>query len=116
MIGLFYFLPFVRLDEQRELSKLKRTKKDKVPSSSSSSSNAAKGSMGQDEMDMLDMALGMLRCSVCKDRFKSVAIKKCFHLFCKECIDENLRNRSRKCPACGEKFGQDDVTPIYFTN
>ena len=34
---------------------------------------------------------------------------RCFHLFCKECIDENLRNRSRKCPACGEKFGQDDV-------
>jgi hypothetical protein len=39
---------------------------------------------------------------------------RCFHLFCKECIDENLRNRSRKCPACGEKFGQDDVTPVFF--
>jgi E3 ubiquitin-protein ligase BRE1 len=43
-----------------------------------------------------------------------VSLCRCFHLFCKECIDENLRNRSRKCPACGEKFGQDDVTPVYF--
>ena len=65
---------------------------------------------------MLDMALGMLRCSVCKDRFKSAAITRCFHLFCKECIDENLRNRHRKCPACGEKFGQDDVRNIFFTH
>lgn len=99
-----------RMDEQREMSKLKKTKKEKA------SSPAGTKTMGQDEMDMLEMALGMLRCSVCKDRFKNVAIKKCFHLFCKECIDENLRNRSRKCPACGEKFGQDDVTTIYFTN
>jgi hypothetical protein len=44
----------------------------------------------------------------------SVDTTRCFHLFCKECIDENLRNRSRKCPACGEKFGQDDVTPVFF--
>jgi E3 ubiquitin-protein ligase BRE1 len=70
----------------------------------------------QHDADMLEMCLGMLRCSVCKDRFKSVTIKKCFHLFCRECIDENIRSRSRKCPACGEKFGQDDVANIYFTN
>ncbi len=58
----------------------------------------------------------MLRCSVCRDRFKSVAITRCFHLFCKECIEENLRTRHRKCPACGEKFGQDDVRSVYFTH
>jgi E3 ubiquitin-protein ligase BRE1 len=74
-------------------------------------------SSGTDEENtMLDITLNMLRCSVCKDRFKEVAITRCFHLFCKECIDENLRNRSRKCPACGEKFGQDDVKQVYFTS
>ena len=36
----------------------------------------------QEDSDMLEMTLGMLRCSVCKDRFKSVAITRCFHLFC----------------------------------
>ncbi len=105
------------MEEQRELAKAKRSKKDKPNSGAPSSSSGATGSsMSQDDADMLEMTLGMLRCSVCKDRFKSVTIKKCFHLFCKECIDENLRSRSRKCPACGEKFGQDDVANIFVTN
>ena len=69
-----------------------------------------------EEDTMLDMTLSMLRCSVCRDRFKKVAITKCYHMFCKECIDENLKSRHRKCPACGEKFGQDDVKVVYFTH
>lgn len=72
--------------------------------------------MNQDDVDMLDMTLNMLKCSVCKDRFKSVAITRCYHLFCRECIEESLRNRSRKCPACGEKFGADDVANVFFTH
>lgn len=165
-----------RMELQREIAKLKGAKKDKSASSAGSSSNAGgsgRAGMNPEDADMLEMTLGMLRCSVCKDRFKSCAITRyvlltvlwraalasnsalrcslpvfgavhtlppllfgaaglppvphhhgplltisvqyrCFHLFCKECIDENLRNRSRKCPACGEKFGQDDVTPVYF--
>jgi len=136
------------MDTQRELTKLKGAKKDKGANAGTSSSNSnSGGGGGAEETDMLEITLGMLRCSVCKDRFKSCAItrcvvvyalvnvspsvngtpgsrsdlsttfflsRRCFHLFCKECIDENLRNRSRKCPACGEKFGQDDVTPVYF--
>ena len=72
--------------------------------------------MSNDDVEMLEITLGMLRCSVCRDRFKEVAITRCFHLFCRHCIDENIRNRHRKCPACGEKFGQDDVKTIYFTH
>lgn len=106
----------VRMDLQKELSKIVKTNKKTAAAtsadSSSGGSSASKGS--KEESDMLDMALNMLRCSVCKDRFKAVAITRCYHLFCKECIEENLKNRLRKCPACGEKFGQDDVTTIYF--
>ena len=65
---------------------------------------------------LLSMTLDMLRCSVCHDRFKEVAITRCYHLFCKECIDTNLANRHRKCPACGERFGFDDVKTVYFTH
>lgn len=72
--------------------------------------------LNHEDAAMLELTLGMLRCSVCKDRFKEVALTRCFHLFCKECIEENLRNRHRKCPACGEKFGQDDVKSIFFTD
>ena len=71
---------------------------------------------GGHNQQLLDVTLEMLRCSVCRDRFKGVVITRCFHMFCKECIDENLRNRHRKCPACGEKFGQDDVRTVYFTH
>jgi chromosome segregation ATPase len=82
----------------------------------SNSSQASEGGGGGHNQEMLDLTLSMLRCSICRDRFKSVAITRCFHLFCKECIDENLRNRQRKCPACGEKFGQDDVRAVFFTH
>lgn len=84
----------------------------KAPAGSSSSS-AAPASV---DKDMLDMTLSMLRCYVCRDRFKNTVITRCYHLFCKECIDENLKSRNRKCPACGEKFGQDDVRTVYFTH
>lgn len=56
-----------------------------------------------------------LCCSVCSDRDKSVIITKCFHLFCAECIDQNLKVRHRKCPGCGVSFGEKDVQPVYLT-
>jgi len=55
-----------------------------------------------------------LNCGVCNDRQKSVIITRCFHMFCKDCIQKNLNMRQRKCPACGKPFGENDVHPIYF--
>jgi E3 ubiquitin-protein ligase BRE1 len=99
------------MELQREIKK----RKSAVNTNNNENNEKNKASsLSDDETAMLEMTLGMLRCSVCRDRFKNVAITRCFHLFCKECIDENLRNRHRKCPACGEKFGQDDVKTIYF--
>jgi E3 ubiquitin-protein ligase BRE1 len=74
----------------------------------------AGGSLGGADAAMLDMTLGMLRCSVCQDRFKGVCLTRCFHLFCKECVDEVIRTRSRKCPMCGEKFSDAEVRQIFF--
>jgi E3 ubiquitin-protein ligase BRE1 len=73
-------------------------------------------SISDQDQAMLSLTLDMLRCSVCKDRFKEVAITRCYHMFCRECIDINLANRHRKCPACGEKFGYDDVKTVYFNH
>lgn len=56
----------------------------------------------------------MLKCNTCALRYKQVIINRCGHLFCKECIDNRLANRQRKCPSCGIQFGQADVSPIYF--
>lgn len=94
----------------------KDAKSKKKVDESAPPATVAAPSMNKEDVEMLEITLGMLRCSVCRDRFKEVALCRCFHLFCKECIDENIRNRNRKCPACGEKFGQDDVKTIYFTH
>ena len=83
---------------------------------SKKSSEEGGGAASAGDEGLLAMTLDMLRCSVCHDRFKEVAITRCYHLFCRECIDTNLANRQRKCPACGERFGFDDVKTVYFTH
>lgn len=75
--------------------------------------NDSAAPLNGEDSAMLEMTLGMLRCSVCRERFKEVCITRCFHVFCKECIDENLRTRHRKCPCCGEKFGEIDCKKIF---
>jgi len=68
---------------------------------------------GADEMT--ELLTKMLRCSVCNTNFKDVVITRCFHMFCRSCTEKNLANRHRKCPACGDKFGADDVKAVYFS-
>ena len=72
-----------------------------------------------DEADMspVEIEIGQLKrrlkCSVCNENDKSVVIGKCFHLFCHQCVDNNLKARHRKCPGCGVKFDQSDVHTVY---
>jgi E3 ubiquitin-protein ligase BRE1 len=113
---LYFRMKFEAISKKNEGSGVMDKKSIERTSSSSSQVSEGGGGGGGHNQEMLDLTLDMLRCSICRDRFKSVAITRCFHLFCKECIDENLRNRQRKCPACGEKFGQDDVRPVFFTH
>ena len=54
-----------------------------------------------------------LKCSVCNENDKEVVIGKCYHLFCHQCVDNNLKARHRKCPGCGVKFDQSDVHTVY---
>jgi len=72
--------------------------------------------LNKDDKAMLDMSLGMLRCSICEDRFKDVVISKCMHLFCKVCIEQKLTTKQRKCSICSEKFSKADVKAVYFTH
>jgi E3 ubiquitin-protein ligase BRE1 len=56
----------------------------------------------------------MLKCSSCRQKFKSHTITRCFHMFCKDCIDSRLETRQRKCPSCSAAFGAHDVQQVYF--
>jgi len=56
----------------------------------------------------------ILKCSTCRNEFRSRVITKCMHTFCKGCVDARIHHRSRKCPACNLAFSQGDVQQIYF--
>lgn len=55
-----------------------------------------------------------LSCPVCHFRDKSCIIMRCRHMFCRHCVEENITNRSRKCPSCGLKFSEKDVEDIWL--
>ena len=56
-----------------------------------------------------------LACPVCHYRDKDCIIMRCRHMFCKHCVDENIQNRSRKCPSCGLKFSERDVEDVWLS-
>ena len=62
-------------------------------------------------VDQLNTQVSVLKsrlaCPVCNTRDKKCILLRCRHMFCKECVDVNIKNRSRKCPACGV----DDLIP-----
>ncbi|KAE8145866.1 BRE1 E3 ubiquitin ligase-domain-containing protein [Aspergillus avenaceus] len=59
-----------------------------------------------------EMLRSLALCTVCRRNFKNTAIKTCGHVFCKECVEERLTSRSRKCPNCNRSFGNNDYMHI----
>ena len=57
---------------------------------------------------------GMVECKVCHTRHKSVILTRCFHLFCRECIDTAMATRQRRCPTCGVPIGKADIHDIFW--
>ena len=57
---------------------------------------------------------GRLACNVCNERDKQVILLRCRHMFCRPCVDKNIKNRSRKCPGCGQRFGMKDVGDVWL--
>ena len=51
----------------------------------------------------------LIRCPQCKIHNKDSFLNKCLHMYCRKCIDLNLRERKRQCPACCTKFSFEDV-------
>lgn len=116
-VGLFsdttfsrkYFINFTfkerktRQELQRDLKKkeiiITKLEKRGVVAKDSSSTEVA-----------LQNSLGILRCSICRDRFKSRVLMRCMHMFCKQCLDHLFAIRSRKCPECTTKFDKSDIS------
>lgn len=47
-------------------------------------------------------------CTVCKLNVKNTLLKTCGHIFCKDCVQERIDSRSRKCPNCNKSYGLND--------
>ncbi|KAK4975045.1 E3 ubiquitin-protein ligase bre1 [Elasticomyces elasticus] len=54
-------------------------------------------------------------CPCCNEHIRNSVLKLCGHVFCSECVQRLITNRSRKCPSCGKAFGQHDYMPIVLT-
>ena len=94
-------------------------KKRRLEGDASVHGGAEDGSRGASSKDIVrDQQIKhyqkLLFCSICKTNEKKMIIKRCLHMFCDECISTSLQSRNRKCPACGVKFSQSDLVPIYF--
>ncbi|KAI5290892.1 E3 ubiquitin-protein ligase bre1 [Ascosphaera aggregata] len=59
-----------------------------------------------------EMLRALAVCTVCRQNFKNTVIKTCGHVFCRECVEERLTSRSRKCPNCNKSFGNNDYMHI----
>uniref|UniRef100_A0A7E4UUC9 E3 ubiquitin protein ligase n=1 Tax=Panagrellus redivivus TaxID=6233 RepID=A0A7E4UUC9_PANRE len=57
---------------------------------------------------------GKVNCPLCKTRQRDAAFSKCFHLFCKECVDTVVQSRSRRCPTCSIRVSAKDAVRVYL--
>lgn len=79
---------------------------------------SSSGGMSGFTVDQLNTQISVLKsriaCPVCNHRDKKCILLRCRHMFCKQCVDENIKNRSRKCPACGTRFDTKDVADVWL--
>lgn len=108
-----------RLVESVAVAKREATeaaKKSSVAASSSRQSQPGVNSEFTAEQlsTQVSVLKGRLACPVCNDRDKQCILLRCRHMFCRQCVDKNIKNRSRKCPACGQRFDMKDVGDVWL--
>jgi E3 ubiquitin-protein ligase BRE1 len=68
--------------------------------------------------EQLNIQIGVLKsklaCPVCHYRDKECIIMRCRHLHCKQCVEDRISSRNRKCPTCNNKFSEKDVEDIWL--
>ena len=81
----------------------------------SSGHSSAGGSFSVDQLKtQISVLKGRLSCPVCHYRDKECIILRCRHMHCKQCVDECISNRSRKCPTCNVKFSENEIGDVWL--
>ena len=55
----------------------------------------------------------LTRCGVCSVRNKELVLAKCFHAFCRRCIEGRL-GKERDCPVCRHNFTEMEVKEMWW--
>lgn len=53
-------------------------------------------------------------CPVCRFHKFDTILSTCGHCFCYDCLQQELKNRRRKCPQCGISFYENNIKSIKF--
>mmetsp|Transcript_40183 Transcript_40183/g.65814 ORF Transcript_40183/g.65814 Transcript_40183/m.65814 type:complete len:287 (+) Transcript_40183:34-894(+) len=56
---------------------------------------------------------GGVECPICLDVISDMSSTKCGHVFCKGCIESQIKT-NKKCPICTKKLGLRDIHPIFL--
>ena len=108
-------------EEKKELvERLAIKKKDleesarRVAATAPNSDGAASSFTMEQMTTQVKYLSGRINCPVCNVREKNCILLGCRHMFCQQCVDVNIKNRSRKCPACAQRFDAKDVREIWL--
>ena len=88
--------------------------KQEIAKSNGASGSSATPFTAEQLATQVQVLKSRLECPVCHFREKSVVITRCRHLHCKECVEEQILNRSRKCPTCNQKFTEKEVGDVWL--
>ena len=89
--------------KEKEINDLMEAKKNKAPIQRTRSTN-------------FEEYEEQYQCPLCQSNKRNVFIAECGHTFCKNCIDDQIKSRNRKCSSCGKRFDKMHVLEINYGN
>lgn len=106
-----------RLSEVNEELKAKLTGEVRLRKDAEARAAAAPSDAGGKESlrdEIIQELMKKLHCSVCPNQPKEVALTRCGHMLSRQCVDQLVAQRSRKCPLCGLAFSSSDVLSVFL--
>ncbi|GJE95491.1 BRE1-domain-containing protein [Phanerochaete sordida] len=101
--------------EELLLKKTKEAEKHTAKLKASSANPASAANVRESELqEEVEKCMSILKCSTCRQNMRNTVITKCMHSFCRNCVNERIQSRQRKCPACNLPFSQGEVQQLFF--
>lgn len=104
-----------RMDQQNTVVHSLEARVKDLEAKLRSAVSASVANVDQSDETLLEFYRKQVYCSVETSFRKDVMLQRCGHLFSRKAIEHLIAIRNRKCPICGEKFGQDDVRTVFLS-